>query len=193
MVLSVAERRAIIEKEAAALAATKNGVIPDDPGLLAEVTNLVEMPTAMLGSFEERFLALPPMVLVAVMRKHQRYFPVYRDGELLPYFIAVRNGDSEHLDMVVDGNEHVIRARFADAEFFYGKDSQKSLADFVSDLDTLTFQTELGSMLDKTHRLEELMPAVAAMLGLDADADGAGRTGPHRWPKPTSPATWWSR
>ncbi len=170
IVLPVAERRAIIEREAAALAASKQGSIPDDPGLLAEVTNLVEMPTPMLGSFEERFLALPPMVLVAVMRKHQRYFPVYRDGELLPYFIAVRNGDDQHLDIVVDGNEHVIRARFADAEFFYGKDSQKSLADLVAELDTLTFQTELGSMLDKTQRLEGLMPAVAEMLGLDVAA-----------------------
>lgn len=167
IVLSVDERRETIATAAAALAEAEGGAIPPDPCLLAEVTNLVEMPTAFVGSFEERFLALPPMVLVAVMRKHQRYFPVYKGERLLPKFIAVRNGDSEHLDIVIDGNEHVIRARFADAEFFYNKDIQHKLVDFLPRLDTLTFQTELGSMLDKTRRLEKLVPAVGEMLGLD--------------------------
>jgi glycyl-tRNA synthetase len=163
-------RRASIAEGAAALAKSKGGTIPDDPGLLDEVTNLVERPTPLLGGFEERFLSLPPMVLVAVMRKHQRYFPVYKGEKLLPYFIAVRNGDAEHLDIVRDGNEHVIRARFADAAFFYDKDARQPLATFVDRLDTLTFQKELGSMLDKTRRLEKLVPVVAEMLGLD-DAD----------------------
>jgi glycyl-tRNA synthetase len=172
IVLDMADRRAIIAREAAALAESAGGTIPDDRGLLDEVTNLVERPTPLLGSFEERFLTLPPMVLVAVMRKHQRYFPVYKGRKLLPHFIAVRNGDAEHLDIVRDGNEHVIRARFADAEFFYGKDSQTTLAEFVPQLAQLTFQTELGSMLDKTHRLEALTPAVATMLNLD-DAEQA--------------------
>jgi glycyl-tRNA synthetase len=176
IVLESQTRRATIAAEAAALAASVGGTIPDDPGLLDEVTNLVEKPTPLLGSFEERFLALPPKVLVAVMRKHQRYFPVYRGDRLLPHFIAVRNGDSEHLDIVTDGNEHVIRARFSDAEFFYGKDSRLTLEEFLPKLDTLTFQTELGSMLDKTRRLEALTPVVADMLGLDpADRLVAGR------------------
>jgi glycyl-tRNA synthetase len=126
----------------------------------------VERPTPLLGAFEERFLALPPMALVAVMRKHQRYFPVYKGEKLLPHFIAVRNGDDAHLDIVRDGNEHVIRARFADAAFFYDKDIQRGLAEFVPELDKLTFQTQLGSMLDKTRRLERLVPVVAGMLGL---------------------------
>jgi glycyl-tRNA synthetase len=172
LVIDVAERQAIIAKEATALAASKNGTIPDDADLLDEVTNLVERPTPLLGRFEEKFLKLPDEVLVAVMRKHQRYFPVYRDGRLLPLFITVRNGDDLHVDIVADGNEHVIRARFADAEFFYGKDSQKKLADFVAELDMLTFQFDLGSMLDKTHRLEKLVPALAGMLGL-AEAETA--------------------
>src|SRR5690606_21506705 len=130
----------------------------------------------LLGSFEERFLALPPMVLVAVMRKHQRYFPVYRGDKLLPHFIAVRNGDEEHLDIVRDGNEHVIRARFADAAFFYDKDIKRRLDEFVPELGKLTFQTELGSFLDKTHRLVKLVPAVSAMLGLtEADRATADR------------------
>ena len=83
-------------------------------------------------------------------------------------FIAVRNGDDAHLDIVRDGNEHVIRARFADAAFFYDRDIQRGLAEFVPALDKLTFQTQLGSMLDKTRRLEQLVPVVAEMLGLGA-------------------------
>ncbi|HEY1408569.1 MAG TPA: glycine--tRNA ligase subunit beta, partial [Promineifilum sp.] len=167
IVLSGEGRREDIAAGVAALARSVQGSIPDDPALLDEVTNLVERPTPLLGSFEERFLALPPMVLVAVMRKHLRYFPVYKADRLLPYFITVRNGDEEHLDIVRDGNEHVIRARFADAEFFYNRDTRRPLADFVPDLATLTFQTELGSMLDKTRRLEKLVPAVGDMLTLD--------------------------
>jgi glycyl-tRNA synthetase len=107
--------------------------------------------------------------LVAVMKKHQRYFPIYtQDGKrLLPYFITVRNGDEAHLDIVRDGNEHVIRARFSDADFFYKQDIKQQLADFLPRLDTLTFQAELGSMLDKVQRLEKLTPVIAGMLGLD--------------------------
>ena len=176
IVLDESARRKAIAAGAAELARSVGGHIPDDPALLDEVTNLVERPTPLLGSFEERFLALPPMVLVAVMRKHQRYFPVYKGDKLLPHFIAVRNGDEEHLDVVRDGNEHVIRARFADAAFFYDKDVQRSLDAFVPDLGKLTFQTELGSLLDKTRRLEQLVPVVAGMLGLsDAERATAGR------------------
>ena len=152
------------------LAAEVGGTIPDDPGLLQEVVNLVERPTPLRGRFDRRFLQLPTAVLVAVMRKHQRYFPVYdQAGELLPYFIGVRNGDERHLDVVVEGNEHVIRARFADAEFFYQQDTKQTLADFLPRLAKLTFQTKLGSMLDKVQRLEQLTPQVAEMLGLSAE------------------------
>ena len=169
IVIDPAKRQAIISANSRQLAAAQNGIIPDDAGLLAEVTNLVERPTPLLGHFEARYLRLPAEVLVAVMRKHQRYFPVYDvQGQLLPYFVAVRNGDSEHLDIVTDGNEHVIRARFADAEFFYNNDIKRPLAEFRADLSKLTFQTKLGSMLDKTQRLEQLAPAIAAMLDLSA-------------------------
>jgi glycyl-tRNA synthetase len=161
------ERRAQIEEGVADLAAEKSGLINADPDLLEEVTNLVEYPTPLLGDFEERFLSLPEVVLVAVMRKHQRYFPVYSEkGKLLPHFIAVRNGDDQHLDIVRDGNEHVIRARFADAEFFYSHDVKRELTDFLPELEKLAVQAELGSMLDKTHRLQKLVPAVAGMLDL---------------------------
>ncbi len=173
IVLETSKRAERIANIAGKLAAEKSGVIPDDPGLLAEVSNLVERPTPLRGEFEKAFLELPSEVLVAVMRKHQRYFPVYNEqGKLLPYFIAVRNGDEKHLDIVVDGNEHVIRARFADAAFFYKNDIKKRLPDFVDSLDKLTFQAELGSMLDKTRRLEKLTPVVAGMLGL-AEAETA--------------------
>ncbi len=171
IVLSTSERKAIIITAAGNLAQEKNGVIREDPELLAEVANLIEQPTLLRGRFEERYLKLPAEVLVAVMKKHQRYFPVYAaDGKhLKPFFITVRNGDAQHLDIVRDGNEHVIRARFADAEFFYAKDSQKKLSDFLSKLDTLTFQADLGSMLDKVLRLERLTPIVAGMLELSPE------------------------
>ena len=171
IVIQTKERKAVIMTAAANLAEERGGAIRKDPELLAEVANLVEQPTLLRGRFEERFLKLPPEVLVAVMKKHQRYFPVYApDGRnLLPFFITVRNGDSEHLDIVRQGNEHVIRARFSDAEFFYNKDSQKQLADFLPKLDTLTFQADLGSMLDKVKRLEKLTPVTSAMLGLSTE------------------------
>ncbi len=169
IILDSEERREQILRGIMALAAEKGGTIPEDLGLLAEVTNLVERPTPFRGRFEARYLKLPDEVLVAVMRKHQRYFPVYnRKGALLPYFIAVRNGDDQHLETVINGNEHVIRARFSDAEFFYAKDTRHKLVDFLPKLDTLTFQARLGSMLDKSKRLEQLTPKVAAMLDLNA-------------------------
>ncbi|GIK59011.1 MAG: glycine--tRNA ligase subunit beta [Chloroflexi bacterium] len=164
------KRKEQIVLVASKLAAEKGGAIPDDPDLLDEVANLVERPTPLRGTFSDRFLKLPAEVLVAVMKKHQRYFPVYNEhGRLMPYFIGVRNGDEKHLDLVVEGNEHVIVARFADAEFFYGQDSKHKLADFLPKLGTLTFQAELGSMLDKSRRLEQLAPAIAGMLGLDEE------------------------
>lgn len=171
IVIQTEERKAIILTAAGNLAQEVGGVIREDLDLLAEVANLIEQPTLLRGRFEDRFLSLPPEVLVAVMKKHQRYFPVYApDGlNLLPYFITVRNGDNQHLDIVRQGNEHVIRARFADAEFFYKKDTRSKLEEFLPRLDTLTFQAEIGSMLDKVRRLEYLTPIVADMLGLAAD------------------------
>ncbi len=168
IVLPLNKRQELIKSVSAKLVAEKQGIIGDDAALLDEVANLVERPTPMRGMFDERFLALPAELLVAVMRKHQRYFPVYDDeGKLMPMFIAVRNGDEKHLDLVVEGNEQVLKARFADAEFFYSKDTKRPLADFLPRLATLTFQAKLGSMLDKVHRLEKLTPIVAGMVGLD--------------------------
>jgi len=156
----------------------------------------VEQPTALLGRFEKAYLSLPRELLVMVMRKHQRYFPVVRNSgihapgktavgkaeaeslspestrrepdTLLPYFIAVRNGGEAHMDIVRHGNQEVIRARFTDAEFFWKADTKKNLEHFLSRLQTLTFQERLGSMLDKTRRLESLVPKLCAMLDLSA-------------------------
>jgi glycyl-tRNA synthetase len=171
------ERRAFIAREAEALAIRIGGHIPDDPELLDEVTNLVEHPNPFLGGFEERYLELPPQVLVAVMKKHQRTFPLLDEEQrMLPHFVAVRNGGDEHLDIVRHGNEEVIRARFADAAFFYEEDTAQPLEDFLPRLDTLTFQEELGSVLDKTKRLEELVTKLAPMVELDdAELEAARR------------------
>jgi len=163
-------RRMRIEEETKALAGSVGGHVPDDSDLLWEVTHLVEQPTLFLGQFEEAYLTLPAEVLVAVMKKHQRTFPVLDDaGAMLPCFVAVRNGGDAYLDVVRRGNEEVIRARFADAQYFYEEDTKRPLEDFVPRLDTLTFQETLGSMLDKTRRIEQLVRDLAPMVDLDAE------------------------
>jgi len=170
VVLSRDERREIITEHVMKLAEEAGGILQEDPGLLDEVTNLVEQPTSLLGRFADEFLELPDPVLTTVMRKHQRYFSVVdADGNLLPVFITVRNGNDEHLDKVRHGNEQVIRARFADARFFYNEDIQKSLADYVEDLKLLTFQEDLGSYYEKANRIEVLAEKLAGYLGLEGD------------------------
>jgi glycyl-tRNA synthetase len=181
ILLDKEERKRVITEQVRGLAAQVNGAIIDDPALLDEVANLVESPTALLGSFDPSHLQLPREVLISVMKKHQRYFPVVSPGPargtqeagaaqaLLPFFITVRNGDREGLDLVVEGNEHVIRARFADANFFVREDRKKPLEAYLPRLATLIFQTRLGSMLDKTHRLEPLVGDLASLAGLRPD------------------------
>lgn len=159
------ERRSMIRRLVESTAARVGGTTPDDPDLLDEVTDLVEAPQALLGQFEEHFLELPMPVLIGVMKKHQRYFPVLRNGELLPYFVTIANATNlAHPDVVVAGNEGVIRARYADAAFFYRQDTGRSLESFTERLSTLTFHEQLGSMLDKAHRLEKLAPQIGEML-----------------------------
>jgi glycyl-tRNA synthetase len=170
------ERSASIQSQVGALAVAVQGEIIPDPGLLAEVTNLVEAPTALRGSFDPDYLQLPREVLISVMKKHQRYFPVSTAGGLLPYFIAVRNGDHEGLETVMDGNEHVIRARFADAAYFVRQDLKHPLESYVLRLKTLTFQVKLGSMLDKVERIARLVNDLAPAVGLpEADLAVAQR------------------
>lgn len=172
ILLCLEERKAVIQQQIYALAEEVGGVIEDDPALLAEVASLVEAPTALRGSFSSSYLDLPREVLVSVMKKHQRYFPVLKADDsqkLLPYFIAVRNGHPEWLDVVTQGNEHVIRARFADAAFFVREDLKKPLRDYVPLLSSLTFQVKLGSMLDKTRRITALVEDLNRLLGYSQD------------------------
>ncbi len=169
ILLDVAARREAVRAQVQAAAAAVGGqaVIEDD--LLAEVTNLVEKPTAFAGSFNPEFLSLPREVLIGVMKKHQRYFPVVdAEGALMAHFVAVRNGDDQHLDVVRQGNEHVLGARFADAAYFVREDRKHKLEDFRPKLARLTFQSDLGSMLDKNQRIEQLAPQIGRMLGLEA-------------------------
>ncbi len=164
--LDPAERRRLIQEGVTALAKSVGGRVPEDVSLLDEVTNLVEAPTAFIGTFEEKYLRLPREVLVTVMKKKQRYFAVEdANGNLLPYFIGVRNGDAEHLDKVTHGNEQVLRARFADAEYFFSQDTARRIDDFLPRLSTLTFQEKLGSMLDKNQRIAHLVDPLGKLLG----------------------------
>ncbi|GAB0496131.1 hypothetical protein MMPV_007441 [Pyropia vietnamensis] len=174
VVLSTADRRARIAAGVAEVAAAAGGVVPAaylDGELMDEVVHLVENPLPVRGTFDAAFLDLPADVLITVMRKHQRYFPVEdltSPGKLLPAFVTVGNGNPALFDeaAVREGNEAVLRARYADAAFFYAKDTAEgvTLASFVPSLEGLTFQEQAGSMLDKTHRVVALVPQLAAAL-----------------------------
>ncbi|HIK37933.1 MAG: glycine--tRNA ligase subunit beta [Geminocystis sp.] len=161
-------RREKIKQEVTRLAETVGGEAEIPPDLLTEVTHLVEYPTAVLGQFEPEFLQLPPEVIITVMVKHQRYFPVKdKDGKLLPYFITVSNGDPAKSDIIALGNTKVIRARLADAKFFYQADCDEPLATYLPALENVTFQEELGSMRDKVNRIIAISQQIAEQLGLD--------------------------
>jgi glycyl-tRNA synthetase len=158
-------RRAAIQKQIQSLATKAGGAIPEDEDLLNEVTNLVESPTALLGEFEERFLELPREVLIAVMKKHQRYFPVEKNGKLLNKFIVVGNGSFD-AKAVTAGNADVIRARFTDAAYFVHRDREHPLDTYLERLKSLTFQKDLGSMWDKTQRISALTKELGVTLNL---------------------------
>ncbi len=166
ILLDDSARSGSILRQIKELAGEVDGVIAKDDELLQEVTNLVESPTAFLGRFDEKYLELPRDVLVTVMRKHQRYFAVEDGhGKLMNYFIGVRNGDSQHLDKVIHGNEQVLRARFSDASFFYQADIKRPLREYLPRLDTLTFQEELGSMRQKNDRVTATIEDLGNLLG----------------------------
>jgi glycyl-tRNA synthetase len=180
IVLDQDRRRKVILDQVTALADEVDGKIPRDPDLLTEVTHLVEAPTALRGAFDEKYLDLPREVLISVMKKHQRYFPVGGEENLLPYFITVANkprAENAHelYRSVIQGNADVILARFADAEFFVRADLQRELEDYLPDLELLTFQADLGSMRDKSRRIARLVDPIAEALGLDEEQLAASR------------------
>ena len=163
-------RRALIQQQAQAAAADVNGQAVIDPDLLDEVTALVEWPVAITGKFDQRFLTLPKEALITSMQTNQKYFPV-TDAEhaLLPCFITISNIESSNPESVRHGNERVIRPRLADAEFFWQQDRKVELQQRVDDLDNIVFQKTLGTMRDKTRRMECLADYLANSLGGDAE------------------------
>lgn len=167
--VDVQKRKDDIWTAVTAAAHAVGGVVPDScrGDLLDEVSNLVESPTVVLGEFDSTFLQLPKEVLVMVMRKHQRYFPVYKpqSDELLAAFVTVANGPIDPAT-VQTGNEAVLRARFEDATFFYSSDLEQELVEFRPKLSGTTFQKELGSLLQKSDRVEGLVKSLAALTGL---------------------------
>lgn len=156
VVLNQDERKKLIKKQCDDVAKSLGGEIEFDEELLEEVTHLVEYPTAFYGEFDEDYAKLPKEVVITPMKQHQRYFPVLKDGKLLPNFIAVRNGDSHRIDNVKKGNEKVLEARLADALFFYKEDTKKSLESYIEKLKTVVFQAKLGTVYDKSLRIEKL-------------------------------------
>ncbi|MCP3803752.1 glycine--tRNA ligase [Allokutzneria sp. A3M-2-11 16] len=163
-------RRSQIVAAAAELAASVDGVVEGEDALLDEITNLVERPNAILGSFEESYLELPAEILTTVMRKHQRYLPVRAaDGSLRPRFVAVANGDCD-ADVVRAGNEAVLRARYEDAAFFWRADLQVSPETMKAGLDKLAFEERLGSMADRAKRIAGIARALGIELSTEDSA-----------------------
>lgn len=166
------ERRALILQQIKDLAAQNGGEAEINADLLEEVNYLVEWPTALCGKFEEKFLSLPKECIITPMREHQRYFPVLdEDGNLLNKFITVRNGGSEHLDIVTHGNERVLRARLSDAEFFFNEDRAIKLEDRLEKLKTVSFQEGLGNMYDKSERLVKMAEMLRFAINTPVDEE----------------------
>ena len=165
------QRKSKIEQEIQTAAKKVKGKAEIPGELLAEVTNLVELPTAVVGKFDEEFLILPPEVTKTVMVKHQRYFPVLKstknsqsETELLPYFITISNGDPEKSEIIAKGNERVIKARLADGQFFYKADLAKPLESYLPELEAVTFQAKLGSMREKVKRIVNIAKLISEQL-----------------------------
>lgn len=164
------ERKQTIVDQANALAAEKNWQLALDEELLEEVTNLVEYPTAFVGSFDEKYLSVPDEVLVTSMKEHQRYFEVRNDqGLLMPHFIAVRNGDNVHLENVNKGNEKVLIARLEDAEFFYNEDKKLTIEACVEKLKNVTFHEKIGSIYEKMQRVALIAQIIGRKVGLSEE------------------------
>ncbi|WP_100406765.1 glycine--tRNA ligase subunit beta [Bacillus solitudinis] len=165
VIVNPSERKQLIRQQVEALAKSNEWTVPIEESLLEEVTNLVEYPTALFGSFDEQFLTIPKEVLITSMREHQRYFPVQqKDGTLLPFFITVRNGNDQHLENVAKGNEKVLRARLSDAAFFYAEDQKLDITAALSKLENIVYHEELGSIGDKVRRVRDMSIELSQLL-----------------------------
>ena len=170
------ERKAEILAKSQAKATALGGVADIEESLLEEVASLVEYPNVLAAKFEERFLAVPAEALVYTMKGDQKYFPIYdKDGKLLPHFIFVSNINPEDPTAIIEGNEKVVRPRLTDAEFFFKTDLKQKLVDRLPRLETVLFQQQLGTLKDKTDRIEQLAGEIAKQIGADeAKAKRAG-------------------
>ena len=170
MVIADYDKRKEIIRNAVIEDAKKLGGEADlDESLLDEVTSLAEYPVVLTAKFEEKFLKVPSEALVYTMKGDQKYFPVYRDGKLLPNFIFVANIQSKDPAAVISGNERVVRPRLSDAEFFYDTDRKHTLFSRLDSLDTVLFQKQLGSMKERALRISELAGYIASLTGNDAE------------------------
>lgn len=169
VILDQDERRAKILEGVKKIAEEINGEAIIDQDILEEVNFIVEYPTAFYGSYSKEYLSLPEEVIITPMEAHQRYFPVRgKDGKLINYFITVRNGNDYMIDNVRKGNEKVLVARLQDAEFFFKEDTKKPLESFVANLETITFQQKLGTMMDKINRIDKFAHLLADKLNMDS-------------------------
>ncbi|URL01694.1 glycine--tRNA ligase subunit beta [Avibacterium sp. 20-126] len=169
-------RKAIILENSQQKATALGGVADIEESLLDEVTALVEFPNVLTAKFEERFLAVPAEALVYTMKGDQKYFPIYdKNGKLLPHFIFVSNINPDDPSKIIEGNEKVVRPRLTDAEFFFKTDLKQRLEDNLPRLKTVLFQQQLGTLFDKTQRIEKLSGEIAAQIG--ADVSKAERAG----------------
>ena len=171
------DRRRAMILESTREACAGEGLVPIvDDGVLDEVVQLVEWPGVLLGRFDRRFLQLPREVLVHAMQDHQRYFPVEDvGGELQAGFLAVQNGDSDCSELIRRGHERVLAARLSDAEFFFNEDLKRPLADRIPDLEQVVYQSELGSMAEKSTRLKGLVGGIGESLGMDSSTLGRAK------------------
>lgn len=175
VILDQDKRKSLIKQQCINVANSLGAEIEFDEDLLEEVTYLVEYPTAFLGEFDEDYVKLPKEVVTTPMQQHQRYFPLLKNGRLLPNFIAVRNGNDYKIDNVKKGNEKVLEARLADALFFYKEDTKKDLESYIDKLKTVVFQAKLGTVYDKTLRIESLSTNILNLLNLSDEEKDAKR------------------
>lgn len=180
VIVDAVERKSMIRDQINDLAQKNNWKIVIDEDLLEEVNNLVEYPTVFAGSFDEKYLSVPDQVLITSMKDHQRFFYVTdQNGKLLPNFVSVRNGNTEYLENVVQGNEKVLTARLEDAKFFYEEDQKQSIADYVERLKKVMFHDKIGTIYEKMARVRLLAAQIGKFVGLNdqelADLDRAAQ------------------
>lgn len=167
VIANAKDRKDLIRTQIQEIAKEHNWKITIDEGLLEEVTNLVEWPTAFSGSFDDKYLTIPDEVLITSMKDHQRFFYVLdQKGTLLPNFVSVRNGNAEHIENVVAGNEKVLTARLSDAMFFYEEDQKNQIADYVDRLKEVSFHDKISSMYDKMMRVQQIAQIIGKSVGL---------------------------